>query len=433
MFVYRPHFLPTSIILIGAGGTGSRLLPPLAQLVKTCLRKHTPGAILERCDIYVVDGDIVEEKNLTRQHFIAQDVGKNKALVVAERYSRAFGMNIIPCPHFLKQGMAPTFDGPIGPVKYADIFQNAIVIFAVDSAKARRDILSLMNSYCVPNLFVVDAGNEDDFGQIKTFTGHYLSNEVGNLSKTLLGLPSNIPSEIDVGFIPFDFNYYRNLGESAQERSCADLPQTLAINTMMSTLILCTIQNFMQMRPMKYDGQNFSLSGGVSTSWNTHGSWARRVEDGYLDSRQVREFLSRRAGVKIHAGTALEAVGVADGDIFYRLRQKALVDYRDAGMILKPDGTLISSAPPPPPPAPKLIEKKISVADELAALQRIASAYVDALPPAPTLIRVPTVTIQPDLMGMTEDNDDFPEEVAEGEMAELVEAVLAVDMPTPRI
>lgn len=376
MYSYFPHFLPTSIVVIGAGGTGSRLLPPLAQLVKTSLRRFNPAAMLEKCDIYVIDGDIVEEKNLSRQNFIAPDVGRNKALVVAERYARAFGLNIIPCTEFLRPETKPKFDGPAGEILFKTVFENAVVIFAVDSAKARKEILQFMNHYCTSNLFVIDAGNEDDFGQIKTFTGHMLINEHGNLGQTLDGLPKDLPCELTVGFIPFDFEYYRNLGESASERSCADLPQTLAINTMMSTLILCTLQNFLQLRPMTYDGQSFSLKGGVSTTWNTPRNWARRVIDWYgKRGKDVDQFLGGQG--RIPAGTALEKVGGETGDIFYRLRQEAAKSYKASGMILNKDGTLTPIAPPPPPKLKEVVKQEKS----------------QELPVAPTLRAIPTLEV----------------------------------------
>lgn len=62
MFIYKPDFIPGSIILIGAGGTGSRLMPMLAQLVRTCVRKHNPLAWIENLPIYVIDDDKVEER-----------------------------------------------------------------------------------------------------------------------------------------------------------------------------------------------------------------------------------------------------------------------------------------------------------------------------------------------------------------------------------
>jgi hypothetical protein len=64
MLKYVPDFMPASIFLIGAGGTGSRLMPALAQLVRTCLKKYNPNAWLDKLPIFVIDGDSVEEKNL---------------------------------------------------------------------------------------------------------------------------------------------------------------------------------------------------------------------------------------------------------------------------------------------------------------------------------------------------------------------------------
>jgi len=360
MFAYFPHFLPTSIVVIGAGGTGSRLLPPLTQLVKTCLRRFNPAAMLDKCDIYVIDGDIVEQKNLSRQNFITPDVGRNKALVVAERYARGFGINVIPCTEFLGPDTKTKFDGPAGEISFKTIFENAVVIFAVDSAKARREILSFMNIYCTSNLFLIDAGNEDDFGQIKLSTGHVLINNNGDSKRTLEGLPKDIPSEYTTSMIPFDFKYYRELGDSAAERSCADLPQTLAINTMMSTLILCTLQNFLQLRPIKYDGQSFSLTGGVSTTWNTPRNWAQRIVPWESRTGDVSAFLRGTRDSLRHAGTAMTKAGDENGDIFFHLRQQCVTDYKASGMILERDGSLRdANPPPPPPPAPKLAEKLV--------------------------------------------------------------------------
>jgi molybdopterin/thiamine biosynthesis adenylyltransferase len=341
----------------------------MAQLIKTCLRKHNPAAMLDKCDIYVIDGDIVEEKNLSRQNFITPDVGRNKALVVAERYARAFGINVIPCTEFLTPTTRPTFDGPAGEIAFKTVFENAVVIFCVDSAKARKEILQFMNKYCTSNLFVIDAGNEDDFGQIKMFTGHLLLNSGSETKKTLAGMPKDVPCSLTTGFIPMDFEYYENLGESVSERSCADLPQTLAINTMMATLILCTLQNFMQLRPMTYDGQSYSLTGGTSTSWNTPRRWAQRVVD--WDNAKAAHHNFIRGNGRINAGTALKASGDENGDIFFKLRNEAKASYKASGMRLLSSGELEQIAPPPPP------EMKV----------------VAEIPEAPVLKTIPTIEI----------------------------------------
>ena len=76
-----PNYL-YNIYIIGAGGTGGYLAQDLARYI--AVRTE------EKYNFTIVDGDVVEEKNLIRQNFIENDIGKNKAKVLAERYSKAF-------------------------------------------------------------------------------------------------------------------------------------------------------------------------------------------------------------------------------------------------------------------------------------------------------------------------------------------------------
>lgn len=75
------------IVLIGTGGTGGHVVPQLVRLIYSLQNK-------KNISLTIADGDTVEPKNLLRQHFIEKDLGKNKAQVLAERYSRAFGINV---------------------------------------------------------------------------------------------------------------------------------------------------------------------------------------------------------------------------------------------------------------------------------------------------------------------------------------------------
>jgi len=68
--------------MIGCGGVGSWLIHPLA-------------ATFKEASITVMDGDILEEKNLDRQRFSADQIGKNKAEAVAELYPWA-NLKFIP-------------------------------------------------------------------------------------------------------------------------------------------------------------------------------------------------------------------------------------------------------------------------------------------------------------------------------------------------
>ena len=82
---------PVKILLLGAGGTGGYVAPHLYRLMHTLNRPVR---------INIVDGDLVEAKNLVRQNFCAADLGENKAKVLATRYSEAFGMETLYHPAF---------------------------------------------------------------------------------------------------------------------------------------------------------------------------------------------------------------------------------------------------------------------------------------------------------------------------------------------
>jgi molybdopterin/thiamine biosynthesis adenylyltransferase len=282
MFLYTPDFLPSSVVMIGCGGTGSRIMPMLTQLVRTCIKSFNPSAWLERLPIYIVDGDTVEEKNLLRQNFVQRDVGHSKAGVLATRYGNAFGVPIYPSISFIGEKGEPLLFQGLPDNEYFT-FDGSIVILAVDSAQARRTILDFIfnsaqgcrNESC----FILDVGNEDAFGQIKFFTQHLLSEtRKDEITRLREQFPSQIPIEQKVNYIPFDIEYYQSLGGSSAELSCADLPQTLAINAMMASLVVSITQNFLYLKPMNFDGIRFSMNGSVATEFNTPQRWLNRAK-----------------------------------------------------------------------------------------------------------------------------------------------------------
>jgi hypothetical protein len=77
------HF---DIVQVGAGGNGGYLVQRLAKLLASLLL----NSIHTTFTYTVVDMDKVEEKNLQRQPFLPQDLGKNKAKVLAGRYGKAY-------------------------------------------------------------------------------------------------------------------------------------------------------------------------------------------------------------------------------------------------------------------------------------------------------------------------------------------------------
>lgn len=135
-----------SIAVIGAGGIGSWLVSALDKLFVS--KEVNPVSI------HIVDGDTVEEKNLVRQNFTKEDVGKPKAKAVANRCS--YFNRFIPVPEYwFVTDLYNSFD---------TLFGSSIPDFlfvAVDNGRSRKEILETCRKESIPCIFaaneVVDA------------------------------------------------------------------------------------------------------------------------------------------------------------------------------------------------------------------------------------------------------------------------------------
>jgi molybdopterin/thiamine biosynthesis adenylyltransferase len=266
MITYRPGFIPHTFIIIGAGGTGSRLVPLLAQFLKTITWINNP-------DIILIDHDTVEDKNLLRQNFIKPDIGRLKATVLAERYSRAFDINIWPVVLKIENSNKGPVDIFLNDTKALALhgLSNAIVILAVDSVEARKDILShISNSRAHANLFIIDSGNENDFGQIQLFNPVNVdtcySEDLIKKSCTLDG--KLVPIDIEIPRIPIPQLFYRDIVDGPVA-SCADLDQTLAINAAMATTIMGIVQSFIYSKKIPFHRLNVNLLNGIIPEYIT--------------------------------------------------------------------------------------------------------------------------------------------------------------------
>lgn len=269
-------------MIIGCGGTGSRLVPLVSQFIKTCSWVANP-------EIVLVDDDVVESKNLLRQNFIKSDVDRNKAVVLANRYSKAFDIQITPITTRVKDVDSFT-DRMVGrklesesesesgqeiallDSTFSRFISNSIVVMCVDSPEARRSILMhlMRKSPYTSRVLVIDAGNENDYGQVTCSTLNRPTFKTDNLN----GLPKNLPGDLEIPCIPTDLSYFKGM-TAISTGSCADLDQTMAINTAMATTIFNLIQNFYYAKPIGYHRIDVSLSHGsipqyMNVDWVKH-------------------------------------------------------------------------------------------------------------------------------------------------------------------
>ncbi len=125
--------------LIGAGGTGSIVAPHLLRH----LRKTHDGKDFV---LYIVDGDLISEKNVSRQDFNPNHVGKPKAAALAARLG-GMQAKVIPINDYIDTELA------------AEWFREGdTILIAVDNYRARADIEA--HALTMRDVTVINAGNE---------------------------------------------------------------------------------------------------------------------------------------------------------------------------------------------------------------------------------------------------------------------------------
>lgn len=275
---FQLPYIPQTVVIFGCGGTGSRLIPAIAQLMSTLTTLIMPEMVL-------VDFDEVEEKNLSRQNFAKPDIGKNKAQALAARYSKAYDLKITPIT--LAAGTSE-YQEALEMFNLHDRLRGpALYVMAVDSASARRAILksALASQAAQPNSSVViDAGNEDIFGQVSFFTtGKINPASAKDLEFIYNWYQGFLPSDTILSEFPIDIAYYADMVDGESTRSCADLDQTLAINNLMAAQVIAYAQNFLMGKPVRSWRTSFDLFNGTS-----------------YDVFSVPEILRRAAPWKVH-------------------------------------------------------------------------------------------------------------------------------------
>ena len=154
--------------LVGVGGTGSWLY----QILDTF-------QFGDRKPIFILhDFDIVEAKNLIRQNFYEEDIGrfKGSATISKSGTSGNFSFDKKYC----KENVSVAAD---------------IVIGLVDTIDSRHDILQVIATGNHPVL-LIDTGNEDTYGQVMLI---YYDGEDFIIPEAYKGLISKIDSEVRQG------------------------------------------------------------------------------------------------------------------------------------------------------------------------------------------------------------------------------------------
>ncbi len=200
-----------SIILAGCGGTGSRILPGLAQIDFALKALGHPGF-----SVMVFDGDSVSEANVGRQLFYPPDIGRNKADVMVNRVNACYGLSWRSVPMMLNQksidtifsGRSTSLDSLANYTHTAyrpeTSFSSDFVITAVDQVPARRDILKIVH-----HKYALDVGNTRNSCQVVLGTSKHMGYAYDGNGNLLY------PDSVD--FLPGIFDLYPTIDKAEKK------------------------------------------------------------------------------------------------------------------------------------------------------------------------------------------------------------------------
>ncbi|MGB7070627.1 MAG: ThiF family adenylyltransferase [Pyrinomonadaceae bacterium] len=145
-------------IVVGAGGTGSFVIPAIARLIYELKQQQNKSA-----EMLIVDPDIVETNNIPRSNFCFAEVGRYKAQTLAERVSMAWGIETsFSCEKFDPEKHLKSSN--------SDYRNLTIIVGCVDNYMARREMhraLDEFRSYGDQSrVWWIDGGNGKASGQV---------------------------------------------------------------------------------------------------------------------------------------------------------------------------------------------------------------------------------------------------------------------------
>lgn len=157
---------PVTVNLIGAGGTGSKVLTALLEMSDSLIALGHAGL-----SVRLWDDDIITEANIGRQRFARCEVGLNKSVALINRANRWSGTNWKA--ETLKFGKDSLGRSP-------EHAQAAIYISCVDTVKARFEIAAVLKELNDYRAYHNQAKYWMDFGNSQS-TGQVLLSTIGNI------------------------------------------------------------------------------------------------------------------------------------------------------------------------------------------------------------------------------------------------------------
>lgn len=145
-----------NVIVIGAGGTGTYFIKEAGRFISSLKNKHAINTFT------IVDADIVEEKNLSRQSFMPEDIGEYKADVMANALYELFGIDATAVTRFIDtvKDLKAIIPNDSGVIDVA----IPVIIGCVDNHACRLVCERFFESSA--NCIYYDSANEFDNGEV---------------------------------------------------------------------------------------------------------------------------------------------------------------------------------------------------------------------------------------------------------------------------
>lgn len=253
---------PGQIIVIGCGGTGGYVIPDLFRAIRFAYPDD-----YDRAAITLIDGDLVENKNIQRQNFIEKDLGKYKSEVLAKRYGQAFGLEVAYITSYLEtpDALAQLVNDP----SRAERSHSSLIISCVDSLAARKLIFDTLSNISWPYStsyphYWIDSGNEDVFGQV------ILSSSTNCMPKERRLEQLQITRSLNSIHLPSIAEIFPHIlevkGSARPQVNCAvqaeEHPQNILINRVAATVVLSYVYKIIYQLPITAFMTTFDVNKG---------------------------------------------------------------------------------------------------------------------------------------------------------------------------
>lgn len=207
-----------SIVVIGAGGTGSFFLKELARFIDNSEKKDS-------IKVMVVDGDRVEKKNLKRQAYFADSIDCYKAQSMVSAINETFDVDFFYNNEYILESsqIAKCFD-TLGNCQRCKTSIVPVIIGCVDNHRARQECEAYFRTQS--DIIYYDAANEFSDGEI-VYTTKGGGRQVGKLRSEYFPEVANkdVPNVVEI---------------SCSERNIVE-PQHIVTNMMAANLLLIGI------------------------------------------------------------------------------------------------------------------------------------------------------------------------------------------------